>query len=256
MVTASLILVVSSVALSSTSSDDDQAPSLASRSLPAAKWLYERGPFDPRPYDDGVLFDGLLTREYFEGKNTLWRDDGISIGGYFSANTQWGSRGGPAHSMSETLLLVNWEPLRTDTTVGRLVTGFAHDWTFGRPTTREFADRQGLVETPNDLDTDPDLTFTTLGLFHWEQEIYTGTGQGVGFRLGQLYAPFPATRPGATNRASNSITGCRSLKRSTSRHTCSTGIESMISGQERIPGLVASVSHSSTERSPSAESSI
>jgi hypothetical protein len=67
--------------------------------------------------------------------------------------------------------------------------GFAHDQTFGRPTTREFANLQRLVETPNDLDTHPDLAFTTLGLLHWEQEHRIGPDAGWGFRLGQTYAP-------------------------------------------------------------------
>ena len=155
----------------------------------AGKWLTERGPSDPRPYDDTLLGDGVLGRKYFDTKNRLWLDKGISFGGYFSANVQWGSEGGPSHSISETLLLFAWEPVRDANSAGRLVVGFVHDWTFGRPTTREFADNQGLVETPNDLDTNPDLTFTTLGLLHWAHEQHTGPDRGWGIRAGQLYAP-------------------------------------------------------------------
>jgi hypothetical protein len=102
---------------------------------------------------------------------------------------QWGSEGGPTHGISETLLLFGWEPVRDSNSSGRLVAGFAYDATFGRPTTREFANTQRLVETPNDLDTSPDLTFATLGLFHWEQEWWTGPDRGWGLRAGQLYAP-------------------------------------------------------------------
>ena len=156
---------------------------------PTGKWLADRGPYDPRPYEDTLLGDGLLRPGYFDFKNRLWIKHGFSFGGYFSANVQWGSQGGPLHAISETLLLMTWEPVRAQNTAGRLVVGFAHDQTFGRPTTREFADTQRLVETPNDLDTDPDLTFTTLGLLHWEQEVRVGPDSGWGIRLGQLYAP-------------------------------------------------------------------
>jgi hypothetical protein len=158
-------------------------------SLARGKWLGDRGPSDPRPYGATVISGDLLDRSYFEWKNRLWTEDGISFGGYFSANTQWGSEGGSSHSISETLLLFTWEPVRDADSAGRLVVGLAHDWTFGRPTTREFADNQGVVETPNDLDTDPDLTFTTLGLLHWEHEQRTGPDRGWGIRAGQLYAP-------------------------------------------------------------------
>jgi hypothetical protein len=158
-------------------------------SLTRSKWLGDRGPSDPRPYDGTALGVGLIGERYFDWKNRLWIEDAISFGGYFSANIQWGSEGGPSHSISETLLLFTWEPVRNDNSAGRLIVGFAYDWTFGRPTTREFADNQRLVETPNDLDTDPDLTFATLGLLHWEHEQHTGPGRGWGVRAGQLYAP-------------------------------------------------------------------
>jgi len=157
--------------------------------LPLGKWLDERGPFDPRPYNDTVFGDGLLNRRYFERKNRLWVEKGISLGGYFSWNFQWGSEGGPTHGISETLILLTWEPVRDADSAGRLVVGIAHDRTFGHPTTREFADTQRLVETPNDLDTDPDLTFSTLGLLHWEYDRRTGHQRGWGIRAGQLYAP-------------------------------------------------------------------
>jgi hypothetical protein len=167
--------------------DDDEAEPKSV--LPRGKWLGDRGPADPRPHQYTLFGDGLLTRGYFEEKNSLWVEKGISWGGYVSANVQWGSEDGPSHSISETLLLFTWEPVRDDDSAGRLVVGLAHDHTFGRPTTREFADSQRLVETPNDLDTDPDLTFTTLGLLHWEHEQHTGHGRGWGIRAGQLYAP-------------------------------------------------------------------
>jgi len=157
--------------------------------LVRAKWLSERGPLDPRPYDQTLLGSGLLNRGYFDWKNRLWLDHGLSFGGYFSASFQWGSKGGPSHGISETLLLLAWEPVRDSNSAGRLVVGLAYDLTFGRPTTREFADNQRLVETPNDLDTHPELTFTTLGLLHWEQEWRTGPDRGWALRVGQLYAP-------------------------------------------------------------------
>jgi hypothetical protein len=158
-------------------------------SLPVANWLYLRGPFDPRPYDN-TLFGSLIFKEdYFNLKNQLWVDHGISFGGYISANIQGGSVGGPTHQISETLLLMTWEIVRKKRSAGRIVVGFAHDYTFGRPTTREFANNQRLAETPNDLDTDPELTFTTLGLLHWTHEWRTGPNGGWGLRAGQLYAP-------------------------------------------------------------------
>jgi hypothetical protein len=158
-------------------------------SLARSKWIGDRGPSDPRPYDATAISGDLLDQSYFDRKNRLWIEDGISFGGYVSANSQWGSEGGPSHSISETLLLFTWEPVRNDNSAGRLVVGFAYDWTLGRPTTREFADNQRLVETPNDLDTDPDLTFATLGLLHWEHEQNTGPDRGWAIRAGQLYAP-------------------------------------------------------------------
>jgi hypothetical protein len=158
-------------------------------SSPKGKWLYNRGPFDPRPYENTLLGSGFIKPEYFKWKNRLWIDKGISFGGYVSANIQWGSEGGPSHGISETLLLGTWELVRGDNSAGRLVVGFAHDLTFGRPTTREFANTQRLVETPNDLDTDPELTFTTLGLLHWTHEWRTSPVSGWIIRAGQLYAP-------------------------------------------------------------------
>ena len=155
----------------------------------SGKWLGDRGPADPRPFGNPVFGDGLLGEDYFQSKNRAWVEQGISTFGYVSVNGQWGSEGGPAHGISEALLMMTWEPVRRDNHSGRLVVGIAHDQTFGRPTTREFANNQKLVETPNDLDTDPDLTFTTLGLFHWEHEQRTGPESGWGFRGGQLYAP-------------------------------------------------------------------
>lgn len=155
----------------------------------AGRWLADRGRFDPRPLARPLLGDGLLDADYFDRKNRLWIDRGITFGGYVSANAQWGSEGGKSHSISESLLLMSWEPVRRNNGAGRLVFGFAHDQTFGRPTTRVFANNQGLVETPNDLDTDPKLTFTTLGLLLWEQEQRTGPDSGWGYRAGQIYAP-------------------------------------------------------------------
>jgi hypothetical protein len=87
--------------------------------LPLGKWLDERGPFDPRPYNDTVFGDGLLNRRYFERKNHLRVEKGISLGGYFSWNFQWGSEGGPTHGISETLILLTWEPVRDADSAGR-----------------------------------------------------------------------------------------------------------------------------------------
>jgi hypothetical protein len=155
----------------------------------SGRWLGERGPFDPRPLPRPVLGDGFLDADYFDAKNRLWVDKGMTYGGYVSANVQWGSEESPSHSMSESVLLMSWEPVRRNDGAGRLVFGLAHDHTLGRQTTRKFADAQGLVETPDDLDTDPDQTFTTLGLLHWEQEQWTGPESGWGYRAGQIYAP-------------------------------------------------------------------
>jgi hypothetical protein len=160
-----------------------------SSSLPKGKWLNNRGPFDPRPYDNTLFGSLLFTDNYFKWKNKLWIDKGISFGGYVSGNTQLGSQGGPTHQINESLILFTWEPVRKARSAGRLVVGFAHDQTFGKPTTRGFADNQKLVETPNDLDTDPDQTFTTLGLLHWTHEWRTGPTGGWAVRAGQLYAP-------------------------------------------------------------------
>ncbi|PLX00906.1 MAG: hypothetical protein C0591_00385, partial [Marinilabiliales bacterium] len=157
--------------------------------LPKGKWISNRGPFDPRPYDNTLFGSLLFTDDYFNWKNKLWIDKGISFGGYFSANIQIGSQGLPTHQISETLILFTWEPLRKARSAGRLVVGFAYDLTFGKPTTRGFADNQKLIETPNDLDTDPDQTFATLGLLHWTQEWRTGPNGGWAIRAGQLYAP-------------------------------------------------------------------
>ena len=52
------------------------------------------------------------------------------------------------------------------------------------------------MEAPNDLDTDPDRSFTTLGLLLWEQEFRLGSDWGWGFRAGQFFA---ATYFGLTN---------------------------------------------------------
>ena len=182
-----LLLGGGTVALAADGEDEDEDASQRQRRT--GKWLDERAQFDARPYEDGVLADGLPGVGFFRRKNRMWLDDGINFGGYFSANVQSGSEGGKAHSISETLLLATWEPVRRDNTAGRLVMGFAYDYTFGRPTTRKFADNLGLIETPNDLDTDPDLIFATLGLLHWEQEYYRGPDRGWGWRAGQLYGP-------------------------------------------------------------------
>jgi hypothetical protein len=161
-------LLAISVSCGATSFAAEHDGSSDRRLAPVGKWLVDRGPSDPRPYADVFLRDGLLGQGYFDFKNGLWLEDGISFGGYVSANSQWGSEDSASHSISESLFLFAWEPLRNSKSAGRLVAGLAHDRTFGRTTTREFADNQGLVETPNDLDTDPALTFTTLGLLHWE----------------------------------------------------------------------------------------
>gem|GEM_PF-1869946 len=157
--------------------------------LPAGVWLESRTAVEQRPFGNPLLGDGLLAPAYFEAKDRLWIEKGLSVGGYLSANSQWGSRGGPSHQIGEFLLTAEWELLRTASTSGRIVFGLAHDQTSGPPTTRVFADKQGLVETPNDLDTDPDLTFTTLGLLLWEQEFRLGQGGVLGYRVGQIFAP-------------------------------------------------------------------
>jgi hypothetical protein len=152
-------------------------------------YLDSRGPYDPRPYKQVHLADRLfLGSDFFEAKNQRWIDRGFAYGGYFSFNTQLGSEDSTLHGMSETLLIGVWEILQQTNVAGRWVFGVAHDHTIGGLTTREFADRQGLVETPDDLDTSPDKTFTTLGLLAWEHEFYTGPDQGWGYRAGQLFA--------------------------------------------------------------------
>jgi len=172
-----LIFVVFMI-LCITSIKNGYAQDSISPSPQRAKWIYKRGPFDPRPFDNTLFGSLLFTDNYFKWKNKLWIDNGISFGGYVSANIQGGSQGGPTHQISESTILFTWEPVRKARSAGRLVVGFAHDQTFGKPTTREFADNQKLIETPNDLDTDPDLTFTTLGLFHWTHEWRTGPNGG------------------------------------------------------------------------------
>ena len=184
---AALALSVCGVAWGEETAEPKEAAATALG--PVGKWLGDRGPSDPRPYDDVLLGDGFLDRDFFDWKNGLWLEDGISFGGYVSANWQKGSENSSSHSISESLLLFSWEPLRGPRSAGRLVAGIAHDRTFGRTTTREFADSQGLVETTNDLDTHPKFTFTTLGLLHWEYERRTGPDRGWGLRAGQIYAP-------------------------------------------------------------------
>jgi len=183
------LIIVVLIILWITSTINGYAQESISPLPPKGKWIANRGPFDPRPYDNTLFGSLLFTDNYFKWKNKLWIDNGISFGGYVSGNTQLGSQGGPTHEISESLILFAWEPVRKARSAGRLVVGFAHDQTFGKPTTREFADNQKLIETPNDLDTDPDLTFTTLGLLHWTHEWRTGPNGGWGIRVGQLYAP-------------------------------------------------------------------
>ena len=151
-------------------------------------FLGGRGPYDPRPFEQTHLANHfLLGADFFRTKNQQWIDDGFAVGGYVSVNIQLGSEDGTMHGMSESLIIGAWETLRKSDEAGRWVFGIAHDHTIGSLTTREFADRQGLVETPDDLDTSPDKTFTTLGLLAWEHEFYTGPDQGWGYRAGQLY---------------------------------------------------------------------
>jgi len=152
-------------------------------------YLGGRGPYDPRPFEDTRLGDRLfLGADFFQSKNRHWIEEGFAIGGYVSLNMQGGSEDSKLHSMSETLIIGAWEPLRQANEAGRWVFGLAHDHVIGDLTTREFADRQGLVETPDDLDTSPDKTFTTLGLLAWEHEFHTQADGGWGYRAGQLFA--------------------------------------------------------------------
>jgi len=172
------------------------APALAQSAIPAqrsdlryGKWLRERGPQDPRPHERGDLLigHGLLRPGYFEFKNRLWVEHGLGFGGYYSVNEQVGTANGSWHGSGEALALAQWELLRGDDRVGRLVFGLAFDHAIGR-TTRQFADTQDLVEDPDDLDTGDANTFTTLGLLAWEQEFHLGPDRGWGFRAGQLFA--------------------------------------------------------------------
>ncbi len=163
------------------------------RQAPAMRpgnYLGERGEFDPHPYDHTHLGDGLIfDRDYFDRKNRRWEERGTAIGGYFSPNFQWGSEGGGSHAIGEFLLVGSWETIRNGDRVGRIIFGLAHDQTIGSLTTRKFADNQRIVETSNDLDTDPDKTFTTLGLLAWEHEFWTSEDSGWGYRAGQLFTP-------------------------------------------------------------------
>lgn len=161
----------------------------AAAGLPSGNWLESRAAVDDRPYGDPLLGDGLLAADYFRWKNELWIDKGLSLGGYVSANSQWSSEQGDVHAVGEFLFLAEWELARSEFSARRLVLGLAHDQTFGHPTTREFANEIGLVETPDDLDTESSLSFTTLGLLHWEHEIRHSPNRGWGYRAGQLYSP-------------------------------------------------------------------
>jgi hypothetical protein len=159
------------------------------KTLHGGNYLARRGDFDPRPYDRVHLDDGLfLGRDHFLAKNRRWTDDGLAVGGYVSPNFQAGSESGSAHGIGEFLLTTSWEPLRMQNQRGRVLLGFAHDQTIGSLLTRTFADKQGLVETPNDLDTSPDKTFTTLGLLAWDHAFWTAEDAGWGYRAGQLFA--------------------------------------------------------------------
>ena len=152
-------------------------------------YLRDRGPYDPRPFVDVRAVESfILGANFYQAKNQRWLEEGYVFGGYISLNVQAGSEDDTLHGMSETLLIGAWEVLRQANTAGRWIFGLAHDHTVGSLTTREFADRQGLVETPDDLDTNPDKTFTTLGLLAWEQEFHTGTDKLWGYRVGQLFA--------------------------------------------------------------------
>jgi hypothetical protein len=157
--------------------------------LPSGNWLENRVAVDPHPYSETLFGDGVPGAKYYRRKNARWTDRGLSIGGYASANVQWGSLPGATAAVGEFLFLAEWEFARDVNSARRLIMGFAHDQTFGHPTTREFANSQMLIETPNDLDTESSLSFTTLGLLLWEHEIRTGPNRGWGYRLGQLYAP-------------------------------------------------------------------
>jgi len=167
-----------------------QAPAPTGESeLQHGNWLRERGPQDPRPFErsDLLLGDGVLREGYFEAKDRLWSEKGLAFGGYYSVNEQVATSDGVWHGSGELLALASWEPLRRDNMVGRVVFGFAYDHKIGR-TTREFAERLGLVEDPDDLDTGGEDTFATLGLLSWEHEFHLSPDAGWGFRAGQLFA--------------------------------------------------------------------
>ena len=157
--------------------------------LHGGNYIARLGDFDPRPYARTHLGDKLfLGTEHFRAKNRRWLEKGLAIGGYYSPNFQAGNRGGGGHAISEFLVTGAWEPVRKNDQRGRLLFGFAHDQTISSLLTREFADNQGLVETPNDLDTSPDRTFTTLGLLAWDHAYWTDENAGWGYRAGQLFA--------------------------------------------------------------------
>ena len=146
--------------------------------------------YDPHPFDRTHVADGLLfPTEYWELKNRVWREKRLAVGGYYSTNLQSGDQDERLHGVSEFICLITWEAVRRPDQKGRFVTGFAHDVTLGPVTTRNFSDLQGLVETPNDLDTDPDGSFITHALALWEHEFFLdGPEVGWGFRIGQLFA--------------------------------------------------------------------
>ena len=149
-------------------------------------FLGGRGPYDSRPFKGTHLAESLIFGDdFFRSKNQRWIDEGFAFGGYVALNTQLGSEDSTLHGMSETLFIGAWEPLRKSNEAGRVVFGLAHDHTIGSLTTREFANRQGLVETPDDLDTSPDKTFTTLGV--------TGLGTRILYR--------PESRLGLSGRS-------------------------------------------------------
>lgn len=162
----------------------------------SGQYLADRESSDPHPFDrthfgDGPVFDS----DYFDRKNELRQDVGLSFGGYVSSNFQWGSAG-ESHGMAEFLLSGSWELSREADRAGRIIYGFAHDQVLGPLTTRKFSDSMTLVETTDDLDTDPDNSFTTLGLLAWEHEFLVAENAGFAYRAGQLFLPsfFTATK--------------------------------------------------------------
>jgi len=157
--------------------------------LQGGNYLAFLGDFDPRPFAHTHMGDKLLFgTEHFRTKNARWQERGFAVGGYYSPNFQGGSESSGAHGIGEFLLTGAWEPIRDNDQRGRFLFGIAHDQTIGSLLTREFADNQGLVETPNDLDTSPDRTFTTLGLLAWDHAFYSDVNAGWGYRAGQLFA--------------------------------------------------------------------